>query len=348
MGEARGASGRLTTEGKAIDAVFFDIRDTLGVVDRKGHLVKYKPSTDQLLEAMQDVVGLRIGLITNLPADVTADEGKRMVDEAGLGEFLDPSGFVTNKAGVDKPAPEIYALAARQIGVPIDRCLFVGENLIEVIGAKAAGMHAVLKPFPPGREFLLKPVKPQAPTDKNSGRLVEAVLEEEHLVGKRIVIAGAKIRDRVAAGPPDAATLRAMGMLSWLTDNFIDPFHHRKEEEVLLPFAQMRGVPAEDCAFVAPEHEQGRLYFRGMRTALQRLRMGDATALVDFSHCLSGFIDLYKAHGAKEDDILFKRLGDRLTDADDALMIDLMGRIGPSDLTLYLTLIADLESALAA
>jgi FMN phosphatase YigB (HAD superfamily) len=37
--------------------------------------------------------------------------------------------------------------------VPVGRCLYVGENLVEVIGAIAAGMKAVLKPCPPGREL---------------------------------------------------------------------------------------------------------------------------------------------------------------------------------------------------
>ena len=59
-------------------AIFFDIRDTLGIVDRKGHLVKYQPTTDQSLDAMKKVIGLRISLITNLPADVsTKAEGSQ-------------------------------------------------------------------------------------------------------------------------------------------------------------------------------------------------------------------------------------------------------------------------------
>lgn len=37
----------------------------------------------------------------------------------------------------------------------VGRCLFVGENLIEVIGAIAAGMKAILGPCPPGRDLLL-------------------------------------------------------------------------------------------------------------------------------------------------------------------------------------------------
>jgi hypothetical protein len=39
------------------------------------------------------------------------------------------------------------------VGVPVKKCLYVGENLIEVIGALAAGLQAVLKPCPPGRDL---------------------------------------------------------------------------------------------------------------------------------------------------------------------------------------------------
>ena len=56
----------------ATDVVFFDARDTLGEVDRPGHLIPYRPSTAQLLEAVSTQLKLRIGVITNLPADVTA------------------------------------------------------------------------------------------------------------------------------------------------------------------------------------------------------------------------------------------------------------------------------------
>lgn len=339
-------------DGRDVEAVFFDIRDTLGVVDRKGHLLKYKPTTDQLLEAMKQVVGLRIGLITNLPENVSSEDGKAMVKEVGIWEYVDPQGWVTNHdAGVEKPKPEIFAFAAKQMGLPPEKCLFVGENLLEVIGAQAAGLRTVLKPYPPGREFLHKPIKALAPDAKSSGRLAEVVMEEDHIVGKRIVGAAIKISDKLAGDPAaamaDAKLRRAMGLLVWLTKNFVDTFHHRKEEEVLIPFALARGLDPAECAWVPLEHDQGRAYFKGMDIALARIRSGDVNALGDFAHNVRGFIDLYKAHGAKEDDVLFKKLGDLLTDADDALIVDLMGRIGPADITLYLAVIAEMEGELA-
>lgn len=338
----------MAENSKAVKAVFFDIRDTLGVVDRKGHLVKYKPSTDHLLDAMKQAVGLRIGLITNLPADVSHEDGMTMVKDAGIWDYIDPLGFVSNKtAGAEKPHPDIYLYAAAQMGLAVDECLFVGENLIEVIGAETAGMETVLKPFPPGREFLFKSLEKHTVSDISSGRLSEVLLEEEHLLGKRIVMAAIKIAEQLKPGEKPAPNLlRPMTVLVWLTKHFIDPFHHRKEEDVLFPFGLMAGIDPLQIAQIILEHDQGRCYFTGLDIALRRIQLGDTGAVSEFSYLLKGFIDLYRAHGKKEDDIIFKKIGDLLNDTDDALVADLMARLGPADLTLYLTVISGMEKDL--
>jgi FMN phosphatase YigB (HAD superfamily) len=80
-------------------------------------------------------------------------EGLALLQGAGLAQFLDPEGFVSDhNAGLVKPHIAIYQVAAQRVGVPVGRCLLAGENLIEVLRALAAGMKAVLKPCPPGRE----------------------------------------------------------------------------------------------------------------------------------------------------------------------------------------------------
>jgi FMN phosphatase YigB (HAD superfamily) len=144
------------TTSREIDAVFFDIGGTLGDRDAAtGKFVLYATSAG-LLRTMRDVVGLRVGVITNLGAAMTNADVQALLREAGLDldEFLDPRGFVSDRdAGAAKPDPTIYRFAALQVGVPVGRCLFVGENLPEVLGALAAGMKAVLKPCPPGRDL---------------------------------------------------------------------------------------------------------------------------------------------------------------------------------------------------
>ena len=333
--------------------VFFDMRNTLGVVDRRGHLVAFKPSTRELLAAVRDKMGARIGVITNVPPGVDA---RHMLEEAGLLEFLDPAGLVSTEdpdikaANASKPGRRVYELAAARMGTPISDCIYVGENLIEQLGAWCAGMSMAHKEFPPAGDFMRDPLQrgPQGAT--SSGRLIEALLEEEHLVAKRIVLAAVKIRERLAAAEeatqPDRSLLRPVSRLVWLTKHFIDPFHHRKEEEVLIPFGLMHGLAPSEVDWVTHEHDQGRAYFQAMEVALRRLQNGDGQAWSELAAILGAFVDLYRSHGRKEDDELFKRIGNLLTDADDALAVGLMARIGPPDVTLYLEAIAALEKDL--
>ena len=138
-----------------IEFAFFDIGGTLGERDpANGKLIPFA-SSKKLLKTIREIVGLRIGIITSL-GSLSNVQGRALVEQAGLASFLDPQGFVSehDTNGVAKPDPTIYRAAAQKVGVPIERCLFVGENLIEVIGALTAGMQAQLKPCPPGRELL--------------------------------------------------------------------------------------------------------------------------------------------------------------------------------------------------
>jgi FMN phosphatase YigB (HAD superfamily) len=141
---------------REIDVVFFDIGGTLGDRDEAtGQFVPYASSAG-LLRKVRDVIGLRIGVITNLGEGMSNADVRALLREGGLDldDFLDPRGFVSDHdAGAAKPDAAIYQFAAAQVGVPVGRCLFVGENLPEVLGALAAGMKAVLKPCPPGREL---------------------------------------------------------------------------------------------------------------------------------------------------------------------------------------------------
>lgn len=135
-----------------LDFVFFDIGNTLGERNASTNVFTVFPSSVGLLTAMKKL-GLGIGIITTL-GSLSKPQGLALLQNAGLATFLHPQGFVSeDDAGVAKPDVKIYQFAAQRVTVPINRCLFVGENLIEVIGAMTAGMKAVLKPSPPGREL---------------------------------------------------------------------------------------------------------------------------------------------------------------------------------------------------
>jgi putative intracellular protease/amidase/hemerythrin-like domain-containing protein len=286
-------------------------------------------------------------IITNLPANVDSAAGLKMITDAGIARHLDPAGFVTNHdAGADKPAPEIYRFAAAKMGLAPEECLFVGENFLEVLGARAAGMQAELKPCPPGREFLTKDIAARPATDKDSGRLSEQIMEEDHLIGRRLVMASAAIAKKIAAG--EAPPLRAMGLLVFLLHEFIDRYHHTVEERVLLPLAFANGFPQADAAYVYADHDAGRKLFATMRDTLERIRGGDAAAIPLFREALDGFVVLYREHARRENDETLPGIGAHLNGHSDAVLVELMERFGPGDLGPWLMLIADLEQELQA
>jgi FMN phosphatase YigB (HAD superfamily) len=141
-------------DSRAIDFIFFDIGGTLGDRDaHTGKLVRF-PSTIPMLEKIRDTLHVPIGIITTL-GPLKKEEGLALLHDAGLDGFLDPHGFVCEHDNHDvaKPSPGIYRFAANQVGVPVGRCLFIGENLVEVAGAITAGMQGLLKPCPPGRDL---------------------------------------------------------------------------------------------------------------------------------------------------------------------------------------------------
>ena len=145
----------MPTPEKSVDFVFFDIGETLGHRDPQTGLFRAFPDSIAILTGLRDAVGVRIGVITNLGTQISEKSVRTMLAGEGLATFLDPAGFISDQgadaekpAGVGKPDVRIYQFAARQVNVPVGRCLYVGEDIVEVIGAQVAGMKAVLKPPP--------------------------------------------------------------------------------------------------------------------------------------------------------------------------------------------------------
>jgi len=80
--------------------------------------------------------GVRTGLLSNSwgGRDYPLDELKGIFDDVVI------SGLV----GLRKPDPEIYLLAADRIGARAEDCIFIDDFNVNVDGAKAVGMTAIL------------------------------------------------------------------------------------------------------------------------------------------------------------------------------------------------------------
>lgn len=331
---------------RAIEVVFFDLKDTLGEVYRPGQLTVYRPSTEQLIAAMRAPVGVRLGVLSNLPRTLTSEQGRKMIEDAGLSGAFDPELIVFNHdALADKPSPEIFRFAAQKAGVEIDRCMYVSENFVAVIGAQVAGMRAQLKPCPPGREFLAETViGPKTTAD--SGRVFERLVEDDHLIGKRIVASAVSLCAKLDGfdGPRDQLPAAAMSLLVYLLEHFIDRFHHLLEEEAVFPLGLARGASPSMIRRTIDEHDLGRAYFRGMAAALERVEDGDLReAAADFRRCALGFVELYKRHGPYENDVVLPAIGALLSPSDDVIVTALIRAAGPADVGPYVSLIQILE-----
>jgi putative hydrolase of the HAD superfamily len=94
---------------------------------------------DDVEPALARLEGLRLGVITN------GEGGQQRAKIAALG--LDPVFEVvisSGDVGYAKPDHRIFEVAAARLGLPPDRCLFVGDRRdSDALGAMAAGMSAL-------------------------------------------------------------------------------------------------------------------------------------------------------------------------------------------------------------
>ena len=142
------------------------------------------------------------------------------------------------------------------------------------------------------------------------------ILSEEHRVIERVITSLEEGSHRLEQGERirpgffiDAAQF---------VKGFADGCHHKKEEGVLFKAMVANGVPSEGgpVGAMLSEHEQGRIFTRGMREAAQRWESGDASARHEVVRNALGYASLLRQHIAKEDGILFP-LADRVIPPDE-------------------------------
>jgi hemerythrin-like domain-containing protein len=99
---------------------------------------------------------------------------------------------------------------------------------------------------------------------------------------------------------------------------FADKCHHAKEEDRLFPAMESKGMPRHGgpIGVMLIEHENGRMFVRGMVEHLEKAATGDSVALTHFSQNAMGYAGLLRQHIQKEDQILFP-MADRMMSADD-------------------------------
>jgi hemerythrin-like domain-containing protein len=94
---------------------------------------------------------------------------------------------------------------------------------------------------------------------------------------------------------------------------FADKCHHGKEEDILFPVLESKGIQRENgpIGVMLYEHKVGRGFIKEMSEAFDKYKTGDKTALPKISNSMRSYINLLTGHIHKENDILFP-MGDRV------------------------------------
>ena len=121
------------------DALFPGVAKTLYARHAERNLwCNVRGRTAETLEELRRR-GYRLGVISNSDGRIEA-----LLESVGLRPWFD---FVidSGEVGIEKPDPRIFRIALDRLGVEPAEALYVGDIYeIDVVGARAAGMHAVL------------------------------------------------------------------------------------------------------------------------------------------------------------------------------------------------------------
>ncbi len=116
------------------------------------------------------------------------------------------------------------------------------------------------------------------------------------------------------AGRLDAGQDVPAELVAWLPSflaDFADSCHHAKEEDLLFPMLQERGLPPQGgpVAVMLHEHVLG-------RACVQRMQAAGGADPAEYTDAAVPFVALLRQHIFKENNVLFRMAGQLLSEAD--------------------------------
>jgi FMN phosphatase YigB (HAD superfamily) len=150
-----------------VRAIFFDLGDTLVVQD--GDLFVERPGASETIAELKGL-GMRVGIITNTPADFTVEDLENLLKDPSFLDEFEVLLLSSQATSPPKPDPAIFLEAHGLLSdaPPVAQVAFVTENLAEVAdqeltptqGARAAGMvgiHLSSDPASPLADYTITP-----------------------------------------------------------------------------------------------------------------------------------------------------------------------------------------------
>lgn len=141
---------------------------------------------------------------------------------------------------------------------------------------------------------------------------IHLLTHEHHYILKVVHGLSAIEQDLEAGRRPEIARLR--GVVAFMRE-FADRCHHAKEEAILFPAMEVKGVPHDGCPLAA----------------IDALERGDAAAPAALHKAIAGIQQLYPNHIWKEDQMVFP-MAERLFSA--AELADLHARFEQAEVEL--------------
>lgn len=143
-----------------------------------------------------------------------------------------------------------------------------------------------------------------------------AILRKEHDAILRMLDATDEAARRLGSGQRvDPQTLA--GLIEFFR-LFADRCHHGKEEELLFPLLEKRGLPRAGgpIGVMLFEHDQGRSFVRQMVEAAEAYGGGASDAGHRWAEAARGYTTLLREHINKENNVLFMVAENLLSDAE--------------------------------
>lgn len=140
-----------------------------------------------------------------------------------------------------------------------------------------------------------------------------AVLKAEHQVILRVLDVLETLVDR-----PGGLETTSLAECVEFFQLFADACHHAKEEDLLFPVLEERGMPRDGgpIGVMLYEHRVARSLVARMRQALDGIAAGDTEASNDLRDAARDYLELLRQHIFKEDHVLFQAGDDLMTETD--------------------------------
>lgn len=155
-----------------------------------------------------------------------------------------------------------------------------------------------------------------------------AVLRSEHQVILRVIDVLKRLVARSDRG--EGFERKALGHCVKFFQLFADACHHAKEEDLLFPALESRGIPREGgpIGMMIYEHGIARGLTRDMAEALEACDRDESDAKGRLHEAARQYADLLTSHIFKEDNVLFN-MGDQvLTDEDQSSLCGKFCEVG--------------------